>query len=96
MRCMNLKQHFSGLSPDGRDRFANDCKTTMGHLRNVMYGYRPCSAELASAIERVSGGLVKRQIMRPNDWRDIWPELATPPATPAQAATETVAGVPHG
>lgn len=27
------------------------------------------------ALERVTGGLVKRSDLRP-DWRDIWPELA--------------------
>ena len=88
---MNLKQHISELCPDDREKFATDCKTTLGHLRNVMYGYRPCSAELASAVERVSGGAVTRQVMRPDDWQEVWPELATMPANQAQAATGTIA-----
>ena len=87
---MNLKQHLSVMNQADRERFALECKTTLGHLRNVMYGYRPCSAELASAIERTSAGVVTRQIMRPDDWRDIWPELAVATASPAQAATKTV------
>jgi len=73
---MSLKHYLSGMDAQARERFASDCKTTLGHLRNVMYGYRPCSAELASAIERVSHGAVTRKAMRPCDWSDVWPELA--------------------
>lgn len=29
-----------------------------------------------AAIERLTGGAVTRQELRPNDWSDIWPELA--------------------
>lgn len=90
MRGMTLKQHLSTLTPDGREQFATDCHTTLGHLRNVMYGYRPCSAELAAAIERVSHGAVKRPSMRPDDWQDIWPELAQSLTNSAQGATENV------
>lgn len=88
---MNLKQHLSVMSQSERERFAFDCKTTLGHLRNVMYGYRPCSAELASAIERTSAGVVTRQVMRPDDWRDVWPELAQSLSSLAQDATKAVA-----
>mgnify|MGYP002132474518 CR=1 FL=1 len=28
-------------------------------------------------VERVSGGTVTRRQMRPNDWQQIWPELAS-------------------
>lgn len=28
------------------------------------------------AIERATGGAVTRKDLRPNDWQDIWPELA--------------------
>lgn len=92
IRSMNLKQHLSALSPVGREQFAMGCKTTLGHLRNVMYGYRPCSAELASAIERVSNGAVKRPDLRPYDWQEIWPELAPAHYQHAAIATECVAG----
>jgi len=29
-----------------------------------------------SAIERLTSGAVTRQDLRPDDWREIWPELA--------------------
>lgn len=41
------------------------------------------------SIERATGGQVTRQDLRPNDWADVWPELA------AQQAVET-AEVAHG
>lgn len=54
-------------------------------------GVRPVPVERCVAIERATNGAVTRQDLRPDDWRDIWPELAQAPATPAQAATETIA-----
>jgi len=60
--------------PD-RATFAIRCDTSLGHLTNVAYGYKPCSPELAVSIERESGGAVTRPELRPEDWRKIWPEL---------------------
>lgn len=38
-------------------------------------------------IERETNGAVTRKDLRPNDWHEIWPELATtPPATEPAAA----------
>lgn len=73
---MDLKTYLSSLLPPERVALAEAARTTVGHLRNVGYGLRPCSPELASAVERASQGAVKRQDLRPSDWRDIWPELA--------------------
>jgi len=36
-------------------------------------------------IERMTGGQVTRQVLRPNDWRRIWPELAAQEALQAQS-----------
>lgn len=41
---------------------------------------RKPSPRYCVAIERATGGLVTRQELRPHDWRDVWPELAKPPA----------------
>lgn len=55
-------------------------------------GKRPVPIERCVAIERATDGAVTRQDLRPDDWRDIWPELADatpapaqPPAPPQQA-----------
>lgn len=57
-----------------RKALAERCGTTEAHMRNVAYG-KPCSPELAAAIERETSGQVTRPEMRPADWHKIWPEL---------------------
>ena len=61
-------------------------------VSKMVNGEKAIPAEHCKAIEAFSGGVVTCQEMRPNDWQKYWPERATPPVTPAQAATETVAG----
>ena len=34
-------------------------------------------ALMCSAIERVTNGTVTRRDLRPDDWQEIWPELAS-------------------
>jgi DNA-binding transcriptional regulator YdaS (Cro superfamily) len=52
-------------------------------VRQWQHGYsdRKPSPEYAVAIERATGGSVKRQDLRPDDWHRIWPELATETTT---------------
>jgi len=38
------------------------------------------------AIERATSGAVTRRDLRPDDWQDIWPELAEPQTQPEQGA----------
>lgn len=73
---MKFVDHLKSLPPDQREELARQCGTSVGHLRNMSYGYRPCSPELAAAIERHTQGAVTRQELRPTDWHLIWPELA--------------------
>lgn len=56
-------------------------------------GKKPVPLERCTAIERATGGAVTRQDLRPNDWQEIWPELAQAQAAPALAATEFIAVV---
>lgn len=72
---MDLKNFVKSLARDERNHFALQAGTTPGHLRNVMYGCSPVPPAMAVAIERLSGGQVTRQELRPADWADIWPEL---------------------
>ena len=73
---MNLRTYLGGLEPPVREDFAERCGTSLGHITNVMYGYKPCGPELAVSIERESGGAVTRRDLRPDDWERIWPELS--------------------
>ena len=75
MRGMSLKDYITALPADQREAFALRCGTTVGHLNNVMYGYKAASPWLAVAIERETGAAIKRQDLR-EDWRDLWPELS--------------------
>lgn len=72
---MDLKSYFFALQDDGREAFAKKCGTTHGHMRNVAYGYKPASTELAVAIERESKKAVTRQEMFPDTFKKKWPEL---------------------
>ncbi|WP_235033965.1 YdaS family helix-turn-helix protein [Pantoea sp. 18069] len=66
-----------------RSELAIRCGTTLGHITNISYGYKSCSEKLAVAIERETCGAVTRRDLRPVDWQQIWPELATQPTQEA-------------
>lgn len=51
-------------------------------------------AEYCTAIERATCGQVTRRDLRPDDWQDIWPELAESPASAAPVAIKS--GVTYG
>lgn len=80
---MDLKTFVKSLPQSERQHFATEAGTTLGHLKNVMYGYQPASPAMAVAIERLTDGQVTRQDLR-SDWADIWPELV-PSKRPAPA-----------
>lgn len=60
---------------------ADDCSvmetgTTRAYLRLIGYGQKVASAEMSVGIELATGRLVTRQMLRPDDWNRLWPELA--------------------
>lgn len=76
---------------------------TQGAVHQWANGLTAVAIERCVPIERATDGAVTRRDLRPNDWRDIWPELvdsenkpAKTIASKAHVATETVAqGVVH-
>lgn len=72
---MDLKNYFFAMSNEDREVFSVKCGTTPGHMRNVAYGYKLPSTELAVAIEKQSKKAVTRQEMFPETFRQKWPEL---------------------
>lgn len=56
---MSLKDFFLALSDTEREAFAVRVGTTVGHIKQVMYGNRACNAALAIEIDRESAGAVK-------------------------------------
>lgn len=64
------------------------CGTTRAYLKQIAYGNKEASALVAANIERETGQSVTRQMLRPNDWQLIWPELAVPPTNGAPSSAE--------
>lgn len=52
----------------------------LGRSQALVYKWlnsaNPLGPAHCSAIERVTGGAVTRRDLRPDDWQEIWPELA--------------------
>lgn len=79
-RMERLLALLNSLTKEERAQFAKDTGFSLGHLRNVAYGDKPCKPECASAIERESAKFgVHRKVNRwdliPDDWWWIYPEL---------------------
>ncbi|MGV8823986.1 YdaS family helix-turn-helix protein [Methylibium petroleiphilum] len=63
------------ISHTTQDDFADRLGVTQGMVGFWVRGKPPTPAR-AVQIERVTGGAVSRRDLRPDDWREIWPELA--------------------
>lgn len=77
---MRLKLFVLSLEQEEREQFAADVGCSLGHLQNVMYGYKPCAPELATSIEKEvpkyrPHQTVKRWDLIPDRWHRIWPEI---------------------
>ena len=51
-------------------------------------GDRPVPIAHMALIERITEGAVTRRDLRPDDWQDIWPELAESEPNQAPAPTQ--------
>lgn len=63
----------------GNSALAKACGVTPQAVSQWANGGRPIPERRCVAIERLTKGAVTRQELRPDDWSEIWPELATPP-----------------
>ncbi len=50
--------------------------TSRAYLRLIAYGHKTASAEIAARTESATEGKVTRKALRPDDWKQIWPELS--------------------
>ncbi len=62
---MALKTYLMKMPKPERVGFAARVGASVGHLQNISYGYKPCAAELAIAIERESSGEVRFEELCP-------------------------------
>lgn len=72
-----LLKFLNGLSKDAREAFAASCGTSVGYLRKAVSSGQLLNATTCVRIEQGSCGQITRQELRPDDWQNIWPELAT-------------------
>lgn len=67
-----IKAYLKSLPDEPtREAFAVRCGSTIGHLRNVMYGLRTCAEELAVALERESEGKLPCEVTCKAPWHRI-------------------------
>lgn len=87
---MNLHEY---ISKKGRGSIGELALRIDAHPPDVSRwasGKRPVPEKAAVAIERETGGAVTRPELRPDDWQQIWPELAR------DAVQATTQEVTHG
>ena len=99
---MNLCDYLKQASRGSGTALAAQIGVAQPTVSEWSTGKKAIPAEHCKAIERLTGGLVTCQEMRPADWHKYWPELASAggvdlpsdavaQATPAKAAPECVA-----
>ncbi|MDB0544074.1 helix-turn-helix domain-containing protein [Ralstonia solanacearum] len=76
-----------------QSRLAKQLGVSAGLVYQWHSGRRPISAKQCTAIERATDGAVTRQELRPDDWREIWPELIPAACLPGQQCSSSGA---HG
>lgn len=70
-----LIEFVNALPPEERDLFAERVGTTVGYMRKAASVGQELKPELCVAIEQETKTKVTRQMLRPDDWMRIWPEL---------------------
>lgn len=73
---MDLKTYIGGLERGGAAELAAALDVSPSFLSQMASGKAPISPARSVRIEQLSNGAVRRQDTRPNDYADIWPELA--------------------
>jgi DNA-binding transcriptional regulator YdaS (Cro superfamily) len=53
------------------------------YLSQIAKGTRPAPPQHCAALERATGGQVRRWDLRPEDWARIWPELQSVEGAPS-------------
>ena len=71
---MDLRTYLSTGEQRQRE-FAEALGVTQGLISQWARGKAAPPPNRCVAIERMTGGEVTRQELRPDDWKDIWPEL---------------------
>jgi len=73
---MELTAYLSSTGAPSAADFARRLGTAPSVVSQWRTGARPVPIKSCVAIERVTAGGVSRRDLRPDDWQEIWPELA--------------------
>jgi len=73
---MNLKNYLAQAEVKKAD-LARSVSVSPALLHQWIEGIRPVAIRHCIAIERATANQVTRKDLRPDDWQNIWPELAT-------------------
>lgn len=73
---MRLLNYLTDAPYGEQQAIANAIGATKSDLSNWKHGKLSVPVKYCVAIERATKGAVTRRDLRPNDWADIWPELA--------------------
>ncbi len=77
---MNIAIERAAVACGGQAALARKLGLKPPTVNQWVQGVRPVPIEHCFSIERATNGTVTRRDLRPDDWREIWPELAKEPA----------------
>lgn len=69
-------QTYLKTNPQQMRVLAQEMGIGVANIYQWMRGIRPVPVERCAVVERLTGGEVTRKDLRPDDWHEIWPELA--------------------
>ena len=75
---MKLSEFFEKTGAS-RKVFASELGVTEGMVWQWIHSYRPVAARHCKGIVSLTLGQVSLRDLRPNDWRDYWPEPSESP-----------------
>lgn len=82
---MLLKTYLDERPGEGM-RLARALDVSSSNVYTWASGARDVPIRHCAQIERLTAGQVMRWDLRPEDWRQVWPELEGHPAAPKRAA----------
>jgi len=81
---MNLKEYITKI--DSASSLAQRLKVPNVSVSNWANGKRPIPIRWMPIIEKQTNGLVTRKDLCPNNWHELWPELAQQDQTSTEDA----------
>lgn len=73
---MTLSEYLKAQGRGATSQLASAIGAHQPDVSDWANGERQVPVARCAAIEIATGGLVTRRELRPNDWQQIWPELA--------------------